>query len=598
MRYPLLLLALAFSAGSVSAAPLASPTAVVRVSNHAKDLIQEGRKLLKEGKLEEALATFEKAHKEAGQSPETKIWILRTWMDQDRLNDAFNEADKIRDAGIDIPGLDYLYGYGSFVKANKLMREGAGGAIGLAFGDAVSYLQVAINRDEETFADAWVTLAHASWYTTELDRAEKAILKAVDHDPKSALVRSVQGEIYFSMYKDLVQRTTEGEADRSHAKTSLASFSRAADLTPNDTASSPKQFAIWRQMGNVHAWMKNLPKAGECFAEALSWDPQMMDYNMMWQTMAPGGDLAMFNESLATGLAGYKKRHGENGPGAAMLLWWLGYGQLTAKDYEGAEVSFLESVERNKDYANSWFYVGMSRYYQAQYKEACEGWLAYWDIDPTSLVTTIRGNVGANVPILKYATGKVSEAGYNGEDMIANLTLAERMNQVLSATEPGNGLYWNNLGLLRRDLGEIIMRNVQDAKTEDILKYYEDSYEAYSKALNFSPNDPGYLNDAAVLLQYYLGRDEDTARKYYEKAQAEAQKLIDAESWKSLPEADRANEETRIRTALRDGADNLRKMDNGQIGTRNPVKIKERAEARAKKKAERKAKKDKKKKGE
>ncbi len=78
MRYPLLLLALAFSAGSVSAAPLASPTAVVRVSNHAKDLIQEGRKLLKEGQLEEALATFEKAHKEAGQSPETKIWILRT----------------------------------------------------------------------------------------------------------------------------------------------------------------------------------------------------------------------------------------------------------------------------------------------------------------------------------------------------------------------------------------------------------------------------------------------------------------------------------------------------------------------------------------
>ncbi|MDF1836407.1 MAG: hypothetical protein P1V35_00935, partial [Planctomycetota bacterium] len=158
----------------------------------------------------------------------------------------------------------------------------------------------------------------------------------------------------------------------------------------------------------------------------------------------------------------------------------------------------------------------------------------------------------------------------------------------------------DNLGLLRRDLGEIIMRNVPDAKTADIMKYYEDSYAAYAKSLTFSPNDPGYLNDAAVLLQYYLGRDVDTAREYYEKAQVEAQKLIDAESWKSLPEADRANEETRIRTALRDGADNLRKMDNGQVGTRNPNTIKERADERAKRREERKEKraKDKKEKGE
>ncbi|MDF1836405.1 MAG: hypothetical protein P1V35_00925 [Planctomycetota bacterium] len=334
MRYPLLLLALAFSAGTASAAPMASNAPIVRASAHAEDLIHEGRQLLKQGKAKEAQALFEQAHKAAGQSPETRIWILRAWMDQDRLNDAFNEADKLRDAGIDIPGLDYLYGYGSFVKANKLMREGAGGTIGMAFGDAVSYLQVAIDRDETGFADAWVTLAHASWYTTELDRAEKAILKAVEHDPKSALVRSVQGEIYFSMFKDVVtNRTPAGETpDRTHAKTALASFSHAADLTPNDNASAAKQFAIWRQMGNVHAWMTDLPKAGECFAEALSWDPQMMDFNMMWQTMAPKGDLKMFNESLAAGLVGYKKRHGENGQGAAMLLWWLGYGQLTAKD--------------------------------------------------------------------------------------------------------------------------------------------------------------------------------------------------------------------------------------------------------------------------
>ncbi|MBL4770979.1 MAG: tetratricopeptide repeat protein, partial [Planctomycetes bacterium] len=450
MRHTLLLLALTFAGGEAFAAALPAMPPVVAAAPGTADLISDGRKLLAEGKVEKALVLFEKADKASGESPETHIWVLRAWMDQDRLNDAFNGADKLRDAGVDIAGLDYLYGYGSFLKANKLMREGAGGSIGMAFGDAVSYLQLAIDRDEATFADAWVTLAHASWYSQELDRAEKAILKAVDHDPKSALVRSVQGEIFFSLYKNLVGRTPKGESpDRTHANTSLASFSRAADLTPATNENAAKQFAIWRQMGNVHIWLQDLPKAGECFAEALSWDPQMMDYNFMWKSMAPNQDMKMYNASLSAGLAGYKKRFGESGQGAATVLWWLGYGQMTAKDYEGAEVSFRESVERNKGFANSWFYVGMTRYYRKDYAGACEGWLAYWDIDPASLVSMIRQDVAGNVAIIYFATGIVSTAGYENQNSLENWKLAERMNQVLSATDPGNGLYWNNLGLLR-----------------------------------------------------------------------------------------------------------------------------------------------------
>jgi tetratricopeptide (TPR) repeat protein len=147
---------------------------------------------------------------------------------------------------------------------------------------------------------------------------------------------------------------------------------------------------------------------------------------------------------------------------------------------------------------------------------------------------------------------------------------------ILAAVDPGNGTYWNNLGVLRRDIGEISLRAVQDAKPDDILALYQSSYAAYDKALSFSPNDPGYLNDAAVLLQYYLGEDLEKARDYYERAQVEAQKVIDTEGWNSLPADKRADEELRIRTALRDGADNIRKMDRGEVGTRHPNHIKKR----------------------
>ena len=89
--------------------------------------------------------------------------------------------------------------------------------------------------------------------------------------------------------------------------------------------------------------------------------------------------------------------------------------------------------------------------------------------------------------------------------------------------------------------------------------------------MQFAPEDPGYLNDAAVLLHYYLGRDADKAREYYERAAKNAQKWIDAKSWEKAgtPEEKTAEEE-RIRTALRDSVDNLKKLETGEIGTRGP----------------------------
>ncbi|HPF13273.1 MAG: tetratricopeptide repeat protein [Planctomycetes bacterium] len=563
------LLAPAFAASSWS-----TPSVVATSRDLAPEVqksIAEGRALLKAGKAQEALALFEKADTASQNDPDAHIWVLRAWIELGRLNDALNEADRMTKAKIDTAGLDYIYGIGSFQRARNVMQ--AGGNPGLAFGDAVTYLQSALDRDPLTYADAWIVLAHASWYLPELDRALAAIDKAVEYDPQSAMVRSIEGEVHFSAYKDAVMNAKEGEeVPKDHAQTALAAFARAAELTPKDPAHGADQFAIWRQLGYVHAWLKDMPKASESFAEAIAWAPEPGDYFPMWQSLAPEGDLTLYNTTLERGLEGYRKRFGKEGSGAATILWWLGYGQMTAKKYEQAEASFHEAVERNKGYANSWFYIGLTRYYRQDYAGACESWLTYWDLDPQGLVNTILADETNMLPIVEFAVAKVTEAGYGGRGSLESLRTAERMNQVLAATKPSNATYANNLGLLRRDIGEIAWnQNPEESEARATMAMFESSLKAYEQALALAPDDPGFLNDAAVVLQYYLGRDLDKAREYYQRAQTQAGEWIARESWKSLPENQQANEESRIRTALKDSGDNLAKLEKGEVGNRGPL---------------------------
>ncbi|MEZ5975190.1 MAG: tetratricopeptide repeat protein [Planctomycetota bacterium] len=533
----------------------------------AAALVQEGRTLLEAGKAQEALALFEKADKAAGQDPDVHIWVLRAWIDLGRVNDALRAAETMRDKDkVDTAGLDYLIGMASFQQARNLM-DGGGNPTD-ALGTATGYLQSALGRDEKTYADAYATLAHSLWYQQELGLALDAINKAVQYRPQSAKVRTIEGEVHFSLYVDERNRADEGaEVPKEHASAALAAFSRAAELTGKGASEAALQAAIWSRIGDVHLWLKDLTKASEAYAESIAWAPGRADFGgALWRNLVREGKMDLYNETLAKGLENYLKRNGEKGPEAATILWWLGYGQMSAGQHKEGEKSFLESVERNRSFANSWYYVGLCRYYQKDYEGALDGWLAYRDIDAASLATTIRADEANQVPIVAYAARTVIQGAPNADQ----IRKVEAITAVLTHVQPQNSEFWNNLGLLRRDLGESIWRTKQETDPEQVRAIYQGSWDAYDRAVKLVPEDPGYLNDAAVILQYYLGTDIEKARAYYEKAAESAAAMIAAESWKEQPEAKQADEETRIRTALRDSKDNLKKLDKGEIGTRGP----------------------------
>jgi tetratricopeptide (TPR) repeat protein len=79
----------------------------------------------------------------------------------------------------------------------------------------------------------------------------------------------------------------------------------------------------------------------------------------------------------------------------------------------------------------------------------------------------------------------------------------------LSTADPQDADFWNNYGLIARD-----------------VQAYEESWRAYEKGIALRPEDANLLNDGAVIIHYYLHRDYDKAQEMYEKSIEIATELL------------------------------------------------------------------------
>ena len=114
-------------------------------------LIIEGRKELEAGDWSRARDTFARAHR-ISPGLRTRMWVLRTWIDEGRNNDVLKAIDDLRD-GLKVEGresdtieLDYLYGMAFAYRARALVASGVvDGAVTMNFLDAQSHLQKVVS---------------------------------------------------------------------------------------------------------------------------------------------------------------------------------------------------------------------------------------------------------------------------------------------------------------------------------------------------------------------------------------------------------------------------------------------------------------------
>jgi tetratricopeptide (TPR) repeat protein len=512
------------------------------------DLIARGREALEAGRSAEAQKIFEDAAAQDGDSLRTRTWVIRSWMDQGRINDSLNAIDALDKAGAKGPAIDYLYGMAFALKARGYMASNVGGAaVQMSLDDAVQYLDRAVHADPELARDAFLPLAEAAWYGRKLDLARPAAERAVQREPKNPDAHFMLGRVALSQFsgaKDDPARKSDADG---HWETARSAFARAAELLgrPEDPARVETLARIHVDLGHTYVWKQKLDEAQREYAEAMSWKPALVDMPQIHGVLGGERFLACL-ESASKALAA---RPAAGAPEIAALTWWLGWARYDQKQYEGADEAFTAAVAKVPAYVNSWFYIALSRYHRQDYEGAVAALRRYWDESPSDLVASIGANLDLNLRILDFLAGWCSREDRNAE--------AAELSEIQSSVSPEVSRYWSNAGLFWRDAAAPLSKSERPEDRKQALEWLEKSWKAYSKALEIEPDNPAYLNDAAVILHYYLDRDLERAKEMYKKAAERAEiELLR----KDLP----ADLRALYRTTLKDSKNNLAKLERGE----------------------------------
>lgn len=536
--------------------PAFLPTAPCTVSvssqpDEVDRLIAAGRSELDEGRAEQAQALFEEADAKTKGDMRTRVWVLRSWVDQGRYNDAFNQMEQLERAGAEGAPVDYIFGMGSYRRALDNMAAGGSSTVQLALVDAANYLKSATDGNGELFDDAFTPLAHAAWLAHEpsqLDLAMSASERGVAARAKSHHAHYVRGLVCVWQTTDAAGREDE-KAKIAAANKGLAAFDKAADLLAKDESKVSQRAEYHLQAATLALWVPDKNLAAKKYAEAMGSDPSKVDFGVVWGALAGGENgIAFFVACLEDAKAQYVKRWGAKSKGDATLLWWLGYAQTETGAYAEADKNLQEAVQKWPAYENAYWYQALARYRAENYVGAADALKIWWDKNPSGLVSMITGNAELHIGIVYFTQGKCYAKGPEG---VAQAAVCA---EILCGVEPANWERWNDLGLFARDSGEVLRRGSK--KKEDqarAVQYFERSLEAYQKGMELAPDQAGLYNDAAVILHYYLDRDFEQAITWYSKSQVLAVKALENPELKDF-------ERTRTEIAKRDSADNLKKI--------------------------------------
>ena len=529
---------------------LLAPAARAQAS--VDDLIEEGRRLLEIGKPRTAQEHFDRAARLDGDTPRSRVWVVRGWIEAGAVDEALTATDELKAAGAPEADLDYLYGLGFHAAALAEVAAGGGTYTQGRFEDAARFLAAATETDVERYRDALLPQAEAAWYAQDLEGAQAAVMRAIELRPDDGNAHMLHGRIAFSRYS--AGRAADGEipSDETEAlwRESLEAFQAAVRAwgSPRKPALQRKLAESHQQIGHLHLWKGDVQAAAPAYGAAMIFEPRALDFTQVHRSI---GSEALA-EQLATARAQFPKKHADDNPGAALLAWWDGYVNYDLWNLPQAEQAFHDAIDGNPDYINAWYYVFRAAYGQRKYDQALVALRTNWRQDPISLVAALSSDKDKNLAILEFLIGHLiaPENLLVGEPYREAAVVAEIQTRVV----PGEPRFWNNLGLFLRDHGQQHERSLEEPAPELIAEIYEQAYAAYLTALELGPEHPAYLNDTAVMLHYYLKRDWDEAQRLYELAIERADEGLAGDT---LPNDLRAW----YRTARGDAETNLRRLE-------------------------------------
>ena len=505
-------------------------------SAEVTDLIERGRVLLDAGAPKEAQPLFEEAARAENDSLRTRMWVLRSWMDQGRNNDTLDALDALDRAGENGPEMTYLYGMAFARRAEGHLAAGVtDSSIEINFLDAASNLKLAVDTDGARFRDAYLPLSRSAWFTQDLELARWSAERAVELYPDQPEARLALGRSALSQFVGAVKEAPESTEAEAHWTAASDAFARAVALfgEPRDAEDAKLLSEAALELGHTLLWKQRTDEAAEAYATAIAWSPETVDYGELRRIL---GSPASFSAALEKGLARFQARTGADDAQDSSLLWWLGWTRFEAQDWVGAEEAYRASLAKRPGSASSWLYVALCRQKQDDREGALTALQTGWDLDPPAMISAAAAG---NVFALESLIGWCVE-----EDRMLDAALVA---EICAEASPQEARHWNNLGLFLRDEGENLEieahDNQQSVYPPDMLEdLYRRAFRAYARAIELVPDDPQLLNDTAVLLHYHLD-EYDTALTMYARSIELAEKIL---ADPALPPVERERFETSL----------------------------------------------------
>ncbi len=329
-------------------------------------------------------------------------------------------------------------------------------------------------------------------------------------------------------------------------------------------------------VGNDKDGEKSYSQAEQAFLSAMKASPDTAApcirlAELQWTLLNEGGHPGLRQQAIDNWKLAAKRE--PSGVDSAQVGAWLGSDSISVFDvliqmqpdnvlhywYRGAQHyaagpgswsktrdDFLKVLELNPSFTSAYFFLangamargaelstgGDQSTAESAYTAAAKYWALYLEGFSGEYFNTQQA---AGPQALKDSADNMVWLAGKVEDPLHGIILL----RYATNAAPTNGDAWNNLALYYRDTNQA-----------------ERSRAAYHKALELSPNDPQLMNDYAVIYHYYLQSDDDKARDLYTRAIARAQEMLKSGS---VPKSD----VERIKTALRDAQNNLKKLDAG-----------------------------------
>jgi tetratricopeptide (TPR) repeat protein len=538
--------------------------------SRTETLLDEGRRQLAAGELEAARASFEAAAA-LDTGPEARVWVVRSWIAEGRIEEALAACDELKEAGADPADLDYLYGLAFHASA---LREAAAGGSAYTqgeFEDAARFLSAATEADPERYGDAYFALAEAAWYAADLSTASEAAARAVERRPTDMGTLLLRGRVAFSRYS--AARAADAAAPELDGlwEEARAAFEAAVDAGAAGAGAERTQYELalaHGQLANLHLWREDQEAAALAFGEALAWDPRALDFNQVREAL--GGE--RFAALVLGAREEFAARHPPDGPsgpdgdgathpGASLLTWWAAFGAFGQGQMAEAEALFLEAVEENPDYVNCWYYIFRTAYGQRAYEQSLIALRTHAAQNQAELLGLLAGDRELNLRILEFLVGWLIDLEEQPRERFREAALVAELTTLVAPAEPR---YWNNLGLFLRDHGDQLKLARPAPEPAELEPLWESAYAAYQRALELAPDHPAYLNDTAVMLHYYLKRESERAEAMYARAIERADEELASAS---LPAADRDWFET-VKEDATGNLEKLRRGDSTQFGSR------------------------------